>query len=195
MPVQIGTSPANFHEDPIRVMGQCHRRIERYLYVIITIKRQAQGKTLTVEQKAALGVALRYFREAAPWHMLDEEESLFPRVRLASTLDSETSGLLQGLELEHAVAHVCHLELDELGTRWIEEGCLSEAESNRFAEKIGKLSMIYHRHIHHEEIDVFPLATRLLREPEIRAIGREMEARRQVPFVYEMMARHVAESR
>lgn len=188
MPVEIGRSPANFSEDPIRVMRDCHRRIERFLYVIVTVKRQAQGGLLSQEQQSALTAALLYFREAAPWHVLDEQESLFPRLRIARTPNGSTLELLEGLELEHAVVSVCHREVDALGNKWLDRGSLSVADASRLAEMVGKLSLIYHHHIHQEETEVFPLAQQVLSEPEIRAIGREMSARRQVPFVYEMMA-------
>jgi hypothetical protein len=36
---------------------------------------------LNEEQRGAFEAALRYFREAAPKHTADEEESLFPRLR------------------------------------------------------------------------------------------------------------------
>ena len=36
---------------------------------------------MTEETRVALESALRYFREAAPKHTADEEESLFPRLR------------------------------------------------------------------------------------------------------------------
>src|SRR6188474_1314607 len=70
MAVEIGASHASFHENPIQLMSDCHRRIERFLYVVITIKRAAQGGPLNQEQRTALGAALLYFREAAPWHTL-----------------------------------------------------------------------------------------------------------------------------
>jgi hypothetical protein len=38
-------------------------------------------RPLTEETRAALETALRYFREAAPKHTADEEESRFPRLR------------------------------------------------------------------------------------------------------------------
>ena len=188
MPVEIGKAPANLSENPIQVMHDCHRRIERFLYVIVTIKRQAQGGLLSPEQRSALGAALRYFREAAPWHVLDEQESLFPRLRGARKTDPSTSEVLGALELEHAVVQACHREMDFLGRKWLDQGSLSATDTSRFTELIRKLCIIYHHHIHEEESRVFPLAEKVLLKSEIFAIGQEMAARRQVPFVYEMMA-------
>jgi hypothetical protein len=53
---------------------------------------------------------------------------------------------------------------------------------------LSKISVIYHHHLREEETIVYPLAHRLLQEPEFRSIGREMTARREVPFIHEMMA-------
>lgn len=189
MPIEIGRRPANYHESPIQLMSDCHRRIERFLYVLITIKRQAQGGALLQDQKAALDSALRYFRDAAPLHTLDEEESLFPRMRLAARPGFEVGHHnLEGLELEHALIQVCHRELDQLGRKWIEHNILDASDSQEFAEIVRKLSIVYHRHIRQEETEVYPAALKMLRDPEIRAIGQEMMARREVSFVHEMIA-------
>lgn len=189
MQVELGRKPASFYEDPIGLMVECHRRIERFLYLLITIKRQAQGGELQFEQKAALRSAFEYFRTAAHWHSMDEEESLFPRLRLARRSDlRELTEYLMGLELEHAIIHVTHRKVEHLGIQWLEEGQLSQINLQCFSELLSKLSIIYNRHIHDEETVVFPLAERLLPELEIRQIGREMAARREVSFVYEMMA-------
>jgi hypothetical protein len=48
------------------------------------------------ELRNALETALKYFREAAPMHTADEEESLFPLLRLLGRPD--ISGVLQQLE-------------------------------------------------------------------------------------------------
>ena len=42
----------------------------------------AADRPLADDARNSLETALRYFREAAPKHTADEEESLFPRLRL-----------------------------------------------------------------------------------------------------------------
>lgn len=185
MPVEIGKSPVSFHHNPFRHLSECHRRIERFLYVIITVKREAQGGPLDHRQRHALKTSLNYFREAAPMHTLDEEESLFPRMRIVGGEETDMIDGLTGLELEHAVVQVTHNEMDRLGRRWLDEGSLIPEELARFTQLLSKLSIVYHRHIHEEETSILPNAEKLLREPDIREIGREMAMRRNIPIVEE----------
>ena len=87
MPVQIGAQSHSF-SDPTGLLSDCHRRIEMFLG---TLERVASviDRPLTEETRPALESALRYFREAAPKHTADEEESLFPRLRQMHHLDVE----------------------------------------------------------------------------------------------------------
>jgi len=78
MPVVIGAKPENSFAEPIGLLEDCHRRIERFLSVLAQLSGQV---SLTADQRASLETALRYFREAAPKHTADEEETLFPRFR------------------------------------------------------------------------------------------------------------------
>ncbi|PYV99204.1 MAG: hypothetical protein DMG89_08830 [Acidobacteria bacterium] len=79
MPVQIGAQAHNF-SDPTGLLSDCHRRIEMFLRTLEGVA-SVIDRPLTEETRAALESALRYFREAAPKHTADEEESLFPRMR------------------------------------------------------------------------------------------------------------------
>jgi hypothetical protein len=81
MPITIGSKRESDFTDPIGMLGNCHRRIERFLNVLVTLATGEKGGLLTEEHRAALETSLRYFREAAPKHTADEEESLFPRLR------------------------------------------------------------------------------------------------------------------
>jgi len=56
--------------------------------------RRSSISPLTEETRAALESALRYFREAAPKHTADEEESLFPRMRQKRDPNVEARALL-----------------------------------------------------------------------------------------------------
>src|SRR5579864_7216969 len=81
MPITIGAKRASDFTDPIGMLGDCHRRIERFLNALVAIAAQEKGGPLTEPHRTALATSLRYFREAGPKHTADEEESLFPRLR------------------------------------------------------------------------------------------------------------------
>ena len=81
MPIVIGAKPESGFRDPIGLLTDCHRRVEMFLSVLVKVGVQTQDGSLTSQQRTALETALRYFRDSAPKHTADEEESLFPRLR------------------------------------------------------------------------------------------------------------------
>lgn len=181
MPIQIGKTPENFFNNPLGLLRDCHRRIERFLYILVTLIRQTHGSALSEEQQGAMECALRYFTEAAPNHVLDEEVSLFPRLREKHGTQLEAvSGRMAELEAEHLMVEKTHHEADALGKKWLLEGQLSEQDADRFGELMSQLSRTYHRHIHIEEAEVFPMAGMLLEPSVVETIGREMATRRNI---------------
>lgn len=179
MPVQIGASAHDF-SNPTGMLSDCHRRIELFLGSLEAVANVVD-RTPTPEAKKALDAALRYFRESAPKHNEDEEESLFPRMRrihdpgVASALAK-----LEELEKDHRWAAPLHAVVERVGRNWIASGSLAVAEAARFREAISALSRMYRRHIRVEDETVFPVAAKLLSEADRKAIGQEMAARRKV---------------
>jgi hemerythrin-like domain-containing protein len=186
MPVVIGGKPESTFADPIGLLGDCHRRIERFLSVLVQIADEARGGSLCEQQREAWNTALRYFREAAPKHTADEEESLFPRLRAISRPEVEALlARVDTLEKEHAHASKDHDEVDRLGRLWLEDGNLSPAQVVRLSTVLGQLADLYRRHIAMEDGEVFPLATAVLSAPDRRAIGGEMASRRGLTHALE----------
>ena len=73
MPVSIGqTLESDFH-NPLGMLSDCHRRIARFLEMLIRVAERARGGSLEVEQREGLEASLKYFREAAPKHTSDED--------------------------------------------------------------------------------------------------------------------------
>jgi hemerythrin-like domain-containing protein len=179
MPVQIGVKRESAFDNPIGLLIDCHRRIENYLSILLRIGAQVAGGPLDQEQRTALDAAFRYFREAAPKHTADEEDSLFPRLRSLNRSDVRRAlASIDALEDDHAAAARRHAELDELGCRWLESESLAAAESARFNVLTQQLSELYRAHIALEEREVFPLASTAIDQRERLCMGREMAARR-----------------
>lgn len=179
MPVMIGGKPESSFADPIGLLGDCHRRLEQFLSVLVRVAADAHGGALSDDQRIAWNTSLRYFREAAPKHTADEEESLFPRLRGFDR--PELRALLQRvdtLEEEHVCAGRAHDEVDVLGRLWLEHGSLPPEQTARLSILLSQLSELYRGHIAMEEGEVFPLAAAVLSAPERRAIGAEMSLRR-----------------
>ena len=138
-------------------------------------------RPLTEETRAALEFALRYFREAAPKHTADEEESLFPRLRRNRDPNVEAAiKSLEPLERDHLLAASVHAEMEELGQRYLSAGSLESTGVEAFRKAIVSLVSIYKQHIIIEDDLVFPLAKRLLSGADKAAIANEMAARRKV---------------
>ena len=78
MPIVIGAKRESDFTGPLGMLSDCHRRIEMFLNVLVQgCRTRAGGGVLNEEHRGPLETALRYFREAAPKHTADEEESLF----------------------------------------------------------------------------------------------------------------------
>ncbi len=179
MPIVIGAKRQSDFADPIGMLGDCHRRIEMFLNVLMRVAEQAHGEALNDEQRGALETALRYFREAAPKHTADEEESLFPRLRRIE--DPGVKALLarvESLEEEHVCADRSHVEVDSLGRLWLRDGRLSQEQASRLLAVLVQLRDLYRHHIATEDDEVFPAAAAALTASDCQAIGNEMASRR-----------------
>ena len=182
MPVQIGAKNHDFN-DPTGLLSDCHRRIEMFLgslQAVATVVDTQPGE----ETRRALDAALRYFREAAPKHTADEEQSLFPRLRGINTPEVESAfSKLEELEGDHRWAEPLHEQLEKLGLEYMERGELSYSQVERFRKAVGDLTVMYKRHIAVEDGILFPVATHALSSEDKHAIAKEMAERRKVKLV------------
>lgn len=176
MAIQIGAKPDSGFDDPIGMLQDCHRRIERFLHVLCFVATQASCRSLNEEEAAAITAALHYFQEAGLRHNADEEESLFPRLRAAHLDDSDAS--LADLEADHRRTEQLHRQVEALYQKWIDSSALTSSEQQALLSATSELQRIYIEHIHLEELIVFPRAAQVLDKDSIAAIGLEFQARR-----------------
>ncbi len=188
MPVTIGATENTF-ANPIGLLSDCHRRIERFLQALLTVTRGVQGGPLEAEHRNVLEAALKYFHNAAPKHTADEEDDLFPALReLGRPAVGAVLARLDQLEDEHKNAAAWHREVEELGQEWLRQNALSVPETARLVTLLTHLSDLYSSHIAVEEREIFPMAQQELSESARQIIGRRMAARRGVPFIPEQKA-------
>lgn len=122
---------ANLHSfsNPTGMLSDCHRRIEMFLGSLQAVAKVID-RPLAGEAREALDTALRYFREAAPKHTADEEESLFPRMRqLRQPAVDSALARVEELESDHRWAAPLHAEVERLGQKCLSGGRLSQAEA------------------------------------------------------------------
>ncbi len=183
MLVKIGQPVDHGFDAPLGLLSDCHRRIERFLAVLVAIADARRGAELSAPDRDAFAAALHYFRTAAPRHSADEEESLFPRLRSADDpAAKEALARLDALEADHRVAEDHHDAVDVIGSRWLRVGTLRAGDARSLREHLATLERLYHRHIAVEDRELFPAAARLLNAADLEAVGKEMAARRDVPF-------------
>ena len=176
MGIQIGAKPDSGFDDPLGMLRDCHRRIERFLQVLCVVAERACGRTLNDEESAAVTAALHYFRDGGIRHNADEEESLFPRLRAVEV--GQGVDELARLEEDHRRTEKLHGKIETLYGKWLDAGALGSAEQQTLHTATCELESIYSEHIKLEELTVFPHAARVLDKATIAAIGLEFKQRR-----------------
>lgn len=86
MLTQLSTRRVTGSQDLVNLLGECHQRIRRF----VALARQAASRRDAPSDQIAQACAAveRYFVEALPLHVADEEESLEPRLRgLSQSVD------------------------------------------------------------------------------------------------------------
>jgi hemerythrin-like domain-containing protein len=180
MPVSIGAKAQAGFDRPLDLLQDCHRRIEYFLSILQRVAASEQ-EILDDEHRTALEAALRYFREAAPRHTADEEQSLFPRLRRETGNEIKTAlARIDALESDHHRADVLHGEVDRLGRQWLRDGTLTAAERAGLRSSIDDLLRLYAEHIRIEDREIFALAGKVLSPSDIASVGQEMKARRHL---------------
>ena len=176
MAIQIGAKPDSGFDDPIGMLKDCHRRIERFLGILCVVVDRAQGRSLTEEERSAVQAALQYFRTGGQRHTADEEESLFPRLRKSAPESFEE---IDRLEDDHREANDLHESVEQLYSTWIESGGLGSQETGQLLSQTARLQQLYSDHIQLEESSVFVQAAQVLDTHAVAAIGTEFRLRRQ----------------
>lgn len=167
-------------DEPLGLLTDCHRRIERFLAVLVRVARESNDRALSADAANAVETAKRYFAEAAPRHTADEEESLFPRMKAAAHARARSCEAIDRLESEHGEADVLHARVDALLAQWLSVQTLPGPDSRELLALLEKLQALYLAHIHVEDHEVFPLAAELLSDEDLARVGLEMRARRGI---------------
>jgi hemerythrin-like domain-containing protein len=177
--IAIGTSSDHGFDQPLGLLSDCHRRIERFLGILETASQGAGSRASTAEERRGVEAALRYFATAAHMHTADEEESLFPRLRgCADAAAVDALAVVARLEGDHRDAERRHAEVDRLMRRWLDAGQLDPADATALWAHVAALRALYAAHITVEDTELFPAAARLLSAEAVAKIGGEMAARR-----------------
>jgi hemerythrin-like domain-containing protein len=184
MPVTIGAPPQAGFDQPLKLLQDCHRRIENFLDLLQRVVASATDAELDLEHRSALERALEYFRDAAPKHTQDEDLSLFPRLRHAGGAEARAAlRCVESLESDHIRAAGLHTQVDLRGQQWLQAGRLPASARQELRLWLEELRVLYHDHIQVEESRIFPLAGKILTANALISLGQEMRARRARPVI------------
>src|SRR5947207_14118008 len=143
MPIRIGQPVDHSFDEPLGLLSDCHRRIEYFLNVLLTLAEQP-SHSLTREQKLEAEEALAYFETAAPRHTADEERSLFPRLRKSADPGArKVLDTMLCLERDHEIADAHHRAVDQL---WRRRLALEQVPPLEMRERRGRLGVLHAIH-------------------------------------------------
>ena len=168
--VQIGRRQPP--EGLVTLFLECHGRIRAFTEIALRLGEQEDVPPEEVVDASAR--CLRYFTEALPLHIADEEESLLPLLR------GREAAVDAALELMHAQHEAHEPLLAELVDALRERRGAPEATSARarLATAARRAQPELLLHLEHEERVLFPAARRLLTGAEEQAVLTELRARR-----------------
>jgi hemerythrin-like domain-containing protein len=156
MAIQTAKKTDGESGDLIGMLLDCHRRIEGFSRILCVVTDRAQHRTMTYEEKAAANSALQYLREGVRRHIANEEESLFPKLRMESCRGRLEE--LGALEMDHRIIDNLSQAVLTLYSRWIADGHLSAEDEQKLRSNAGQLKSLCEKHTQTEEQILFPLA-------------------------------------
>lgn len=180
MYVQLGAKPEHDFHNPIGLLGDCHRRIRTFLGALLRVIGEVGDEELPPLYRDGLERALTYFRVAGPLHTLDEEDSLFPRLRILCP-DHPILDDVSRLHDDHDRADGWHAEVERLGQIWLKDGVLDTDDRALMAQNLASLKELYEAHLELEDTKLFPLAAGVLSPEHLAQMGDEMADRRGLP--------------
>ncbi len=176
--------------EPLEFLTACHGRIRlRLAHFREAAAALREGRTVPRHE---LEAALLFFRSSGAMHTVDEEQSLFPRLR--ARLLGEARERLDELEREHREHEAIFAEL-EAALRAIDptlgegdalpdpdapplSGGTPEAEAA--AAALVRIADEYEAHIPVEDGWLFPLAAEVLPAFELEALATELRGRHRL---------------
>lgn len=162
-------------ESLVDLLLACHTRIRRFARLALTVG--ARPDLPAAEVKEATAQCLRYFTEALPLHVRDEEDSLGPRLAgRAAKLDAT----LAQMRAQH-FGHAVRLEALDSALRAVQRYPNEPTLHRELAAAASTLETDFEDHLRLEETELFPFLEDALTPEERLAVVGELRARRRPP--------------
>ena len=175
MPIPGHSSPPASFDEPLQMLAACHQRIERQCDTLRRLLPHVAAHGVDTQAREAAQAVLRYFDSAAVHHHQDEEQNLFPAL-LESMAGSDPVCLRELVDALSAQ----HRELDA-HWRALRPHLARMAEGEAAAppaQTVERFVDAYTQHLARENVELLPMAARLLDDAALRDIGQAMQARR-----------------
>lgn len=172
MLISIGKNRKTEAADLVELLLECHERIRRFAGLARAVAERSDLPSDEVVDVCAR--VERYFVEALPLHVRDEEDSLLPRLR---GREPDVDAALASMEAQHA-GHGPKLRA-VLDASAALRGSPSDASCKAaLATAALELERDFEEHLALEEAILFPAVRRLLADPVQAEIVAELRARR-----------------
>jgi hemerythrin-like domain-containing protein len=164
-------------DEPLLMLGSCHDRIRAQCEVLQNLAAHMQAHGCDGQAQQAASNVMRYFDSAGRHHHEDEELDLFPRMIAAATGQNAERVALLVEQLKHE-----HREMEKMwsGLSKTLELIAHGGSAALDALEVSRFCAVYRAHIALEDANMIPLASHLLGERELAAIGEAMAARRGI---------------
>lgn len=173
MLTQLSKQRATGTEDLVDLLGECHERIRRF----VALARQAgerQDATADQISQACVDVE-RYFTQALPLHVADEEQSIEPRLCGLSPAVDEALDVAKRQHRRHEPL----LKVLLRSTRVLRDNPHDRTARDDVATTARALEAEFEEHLRLEESTIFPAIRELLSHETQTSIVDELRKRRQ----------------
>lgn len=180
--------------DALQFLTACHGRIRQRLFMFrqIADRLGSEGQI----ERHHLEAALLFFRTSGEGHSIDEEQSLFPRLRarLETLGETEAIGWIDELLSDHRehdqLFAAVEATMERVDPTLGHGNGLPDPDApglpcgtpaaKRLATALEQLVDAYESHIPLEDDRIYPLAYRVMPPEELQAVASEMRDRRRL---------------
>ncbi len=171
------TAPGAGFEVPLEMLAACHGRVQQHCELLQRLLAHVRQHGADAQARDAAQRVLRYFDTAARYHHADEEQDLLPAL-LEAMAGSDAvciRDMIRRIGSEHRALEQRWASLRETLLAWQrgEQVDPDEAQAREFIDA-------YAAHMAYEEAEVMPMASRLLADDQLDAIGKAMRERRGI---------------
>lgn len=163
-------------ESLVDLLLECHHRIRHFSGVSVKLATLRELNAEEISEGSAR--CLRYFGEALPLHVEDEERSLLPRL---VKVDPKLSKVLCTMKEQHQGHEPLIGRLLEMLTR-VQVAPLDQQRRADLRDSAERFSKEIETHLHLEESDIFPLIDGCLSQEAQDEILAELRDRRVDSF-------------